>query len=677
MEEGDPFFFPTPDAGGVNFSLYSEAAERVELCLFDTDGRNERRIVMPGRTGNRWHGYLRGCRPGQLYGYRVHGRYAPQQGLRCNPAKLLLDPAALALQGAFRWAPAVCDYLPEGDCLLPDQADSAHCIPKCVVSSTAPELSARQAIPWRDMIVCETNVRGYTMRHPSIPASERGTFAGMRNHEILDYLKALGISSIELMPVQETIDERFLVERGLRNFWGYNPISFFVPMRRYGGDDARAEFVSMVNAIHDAGMEVILDVVYNHTAESDRFGPTLSFRGIDNRSYYRLEAGAAEDYVDDTGCGNTINTDHPEVRALILESLTYWHSTLGVDGFRFDLATVLGRTARGFDHDHPMLRDISSHPPLAGVKLVAEPWDPGPGGYQLGNFPSGWAEWNDRYRDAVRRFWRGDPGAAGEFARRIHGSADLFEAGGRGPAASVNFVSAHDGFTLADVVSYERRHNDANGEDNRDGHSDNLSCNYGVEGPTEDRAIQAIRRRQRLNMLATLLLSHGTPLLLGGDEFGNSQGGNNNAYAQDNDTGWTDWSGVAEDPAFLDDVRALIALRRDYPLLRSAHYRHGHSGGPPGWRDIEWLGADGRQLDDSAWRDAQALTRVLWDAAGSTVAVLFNASDDVVRFVLPERRGEPEPDWRTAFYSGDGSPYQPDSGCWQLAGKSLACLVSG
>ena len=618
IEAGSPApLGATPDHDGTNFALYSEVAQRVELCLFDNAGQPLSRHELSGNTGPVWHGYLPGCQPGQRYGYRVHGIYHPAEGLRCNPSKLLIDPYARALAGQFRWHKAVFDR---------NDLDSAPYLPKCVVvGPTGDPPNNRPRIPWPEMIFYEANVRGFTMRHPAVAREDRGKFAGMRNAEVIEYIKALGVTSLELMPVHAFIDEHHLAKQGLRNFWGYNSISFFAPSPRYAQSDAIAEFRDMVRCLHDAGIEVVLDVVYNHTAEGDTNGPTLGFRGLDNLAYYRTEPGSPNDYVNDTGTGNTINVDHPAVQQLILDSLHYWHRDMGVDGFRFDLATVLGRTRHGFSQQHPLLDAISEDEALHDAVMVAEPWDPGPGGYQLGCFPNRWSEWNDRFRDDVRRFWRGDDGVASNFAKRLHGSGDLFERNNRPPSASVNLVTSHDGFTLADVVSYEHRHNEANGEDNKDGHSHNFSSNYGVEGPTDDAGILALRRRQRLNMLATLLVSQGSPLLLAGDEFGNTQFGNNNAYAQDNETSWLDWSLLDEDPDFVEQVRTLIRLRRDEPLLRSVHYLHGES-------EIRWQTPAGRNMAANDWRDAQAFSLLLGDGE---LVVLINGSGADSPFSLP------------------------------------------
>jgi isoamylase len=681
IEEGDA----TPTGAsfvedGVNFAIFSAGAEAVELCLFDAYDNETDRLMIGHHTDGVWHAFLPGCRPGQRYGYRMHGRYAPHEGLRYNAHKLLIDPYARKLSGDFRWSPAVFDFDLAGDALHLNRLDSAAIVPKCVVTSGRGHAArGRPIIPWPDMVVYEANVRGYTMRHPDVPEAERGTFRGMTNAKILAYLKSLGITSVELMPVQEFIDEQFLIERGLRNFWGYNTISFFVPARRYGCVDAREEFLGMVNAIHDAGMEVLLDIAYNHTGESDRLGPTLSFRGIDNRSYYRTPADDPGDYINDTGCGNTINVDHPRVRTLIIDNLRFWVSDMRVDGFRFDLATVLGRTADGFTSRHPLLQAIDNDAVLRGAKLIAEPWDTGPDGYQLGRFPVGWAEWNDRYRDSLRRFWRGDPNEMGEFAKRLLGSADIFEAGGRSPDASINFLTAHDGFTLADLVTYEKRHNEANGEDNRDGHSHNFSTNFGIEGKTDDATIKRLRRTQRLNLLATLLLSQGTPMLLAGDEFGNSQQGNNNAYAQDNEIGWLDWSGLDSDADFRTAVRELIRLRKDIPLFRQRRFLHGRPGRPGGYRDAEWLRCDGKPMQPEDWPAAGAAglilatTRPVPADGVQALALLMNPTEEDVQFALPP--SDDGKDWQVAFSTATVVTRSAADSTRHLSARSLICLT--
>lgn len=679
METGCPApLGATPDAEGVNFAVYSSIAEAVELCLFDTSGRPVASHRLAACSDGVWHGYLPGCKPGQHYGYRVHGPWQPDAGLRCNPAKLLIDPYAREIDGDLEWQDTVFDYVPDGDTPTMNQDDSAAFVPRSVVCAPLGSSPvATSGIPWATTVLYETNVRGHTMRHPAVTDHERGTFAGMRNEQVLDYLKALGITSVELMPVQAYVDEHHLAKRDLRNYWGYNTIAFFAPMPRFAAGNARSEFLDMVNAIHDAGMEVILDIAFNHTGESSHSGPTISFRGLDNQAYYRLEPHAPGTYVNDTGTGNTLNVDHPRVQALVLDCLRYWSSEFGVDGFRFDLATILGRHDNGFAPDHPLLQAISGDAKLADVKLIAEPWDPGPGGYQLGHFPERWAEWNDKYRDTLRRFWRGDADMSGEFARRIHGSADIFDHRGRAPYTSVNFVASHDGFTLADAVSYEHRHNEANGENNRDGHAHNYGCNHGVEGDTDDVDVLAARRRHRLNLLASLLFSQGTPMLLAGDEFGNSQQGNNNAYAQDNETGWLDWSGLDDDPQFATEVRELIHLRNEWPLLRLPEYLHGKTEIGASSVNISWLNTDGNAMEESSW-SGPAPFKVMYaeaarNGAMSRVAVLINNSDEEVGFCLPE--AYPTCEWRVAW-SADGLAMAKDGQSFAAPARSISLLTS-
>lgn len=675
------------DGQGANFALYSSTAHRVELCLFDTSGNQVRCLDLPDNSDGVWHGYLPGCEVGQRYGYRVHGPWAPEFGQRFNPSKLLIDPYSRAQEGSFRWSGALYDYdrtSPIG-ALQPNPTDSAAFVPKCLVAGPHTALLAkRPCIPWSETIIYEANVRGYTMAHPEIPENERGKFRGMSNGKILEYLKALGITALELMPVHEMIDEGFLIGRDLKNLWGYNSINFFTPESSYAGLDAVSEFREMVDAIHDAGIEVILDVVYNHTGEGGSDGPTLSFRGIDNLCYYRTEPTDPGRYINHTGCGNTINADHPRVQAMVLDSLVYWHQQMGVDGFRFDLAPVLGESQTGFDPSHPLLHQINNEVKLSDAKLIAEPW--GPGDYQLGSFPSRWAEWNDDYRDTIRRFWRGDLGQLASLARRLHGSSDIFEASGRPPQSSINFVTCHDGFTLRDLVSYETRHNEANGEDNRDGHQHTFSFNYGIEGETGDVEINRIRRQQRLNILATLLLSKGTPMLLAGDELGNSQQGNNNAYAQDNETGWLDWSGVDSDPAFLAAVRRLIRLRGKLAHTKRTYYPHGFDNNGDGWRDIEWLHPGGDRMQEQHWLDSLAMTLLFPEsedlvprgendsqADRSAVAIMLNADTVGKDFVLPHLSSNGS--WQIVFYSTEFEPPQASPVSWRLASRSIVCAV--
>jgi len=677
------------DGDGVNFALYASNAEAVELCLFDTHHRQRECCRLPGFTDGVWHGYLPKCKSGQRYGYRVHGPWMPSAGLRHNPSKLLIDPYARELDGTFSWAGAVFDYdlstFNGSGPLLPNTTDSAAHVPKSVVSGAGAGLKvSAPEIPWSETIIYEANLRAYTMRHPNIPEHERGRFLGMSNGQILKYLKALGITSLELLPVHAFIDEAFLVGHGLRNLWGYNSINFFSPEVRYAARDAVTEFREMVDAIHDAGIEVILDVVYNHTGEGDVRGPSLSYRGIDNLAYYRTETGDPANYVNDTGCGNTLNTCHPVVRTLVLDSLVYWHRDMGVDGFRFDLGTVLGRTAEGFDPQHELLQEMTNHPQLAGIKMIAEPWDVGPDGYQLGRFPTRWAEWNDRYRDTLRRFWRGEEGLSGDLATRLLGSGDIFSAGTRSPSSSINFITSHDGFTLYDLVSFADRHNTANGEDNQDGHRHNFSCNYGVEGPTTDSAINHVRRRQRLNMLASLLLSGGTPMLLAGDEFGNTQAGNNNAYAQDNTIGWLDWRGLESDPEFTAQVRSLLRLRHELSGLYAGGYQYGGDQQQIDRGDAEWLSPAGEPINMQKQSDSLVFTLLpgrqglstgrVPGTAGQTlpvIAILFNASEQSMEFNLPQDLEGG--DWQLGFCSGRAQAVLSAGSCWRLPPHSIAC----
>ncbi len=620
-------------------------------CLTATDSRCRSTTCLTARTASGTATFLAAV-AGQHYGYRIHGPYDPAKGLRCNAAKLLLDPYAREIAGELNWHPAIFDYVGGGDEMLINSRDSAPYVPKSVVRATIEDtITPAPRIPWADTVFYECNVRGYTMLHPAIEEASRGTFDGLRQKDVLQYLKALGVTSVELMPVHTFVDEHHLVELGLRNFWGYNTVGFFAPMQRYARGDSVSEFRDMVRALHEAGLEVILDVAYNHTGEGNHLGPSLSFRGIDNLAYYRTQPGDQGVYINDTGCGNTVDFDHIRVRQMMLDSLEYWTSTMGVDGFRFDLATVLGRRRDGFSPTHPVLSDISNHPALRNAKLIAEPWDPGPGGYQLGHFPPRWAEWNDRFRDDVRQFWRGDDGKSGDLAMRLRGSADLFEASLRRPLASVNLITAHDGFTLRDTVSYEHRHNEANGEDNRDGHAHNYSSNYGAEGETSDDGINAIRRRQRLNLLATLLLSQGTPLLLAGDEFGNTQNGNNNGYAQDNETCWLDWTLIDDDPDFLEQVRELIWLRREYALLRIDDYVHGLLKQHPGTIEMRWINKHGEAKKSEEWAVSDTFAVLIEETStgepGSALVIIINRDNEALNLTLPETRNAAN--WHRAF----------------------------
>ncbi len=676
MQPGNPELLgSTPLADGTNFAIYSSIAERVELCFFDSERVQTGSSFLPECDDGVWHGFAAGCGVGQRYGYRVHGPWDPEQGLRCNPAKLLLDPYAREIDGEFVWDDAIFDFAAGTEYTICTE-DSAGHVPFSVVTPVdSIALHSRPRIPWSETIIYECNLRGYTMRHPEVPLSDRGRFSGMRNKDVLAYIKSLGITSIELLPVQAYVDEHHLAQQGLRNYWGYNSIGFLAPMPRYG---TPGELCEMVRSIHDAGLEVILDVAYNHTAEGGFRGPSLSFRGIDNLAYYRTHADNPAEYVNDTGCGNTINVDHPRVRELILESLGYFANHVGVDGFRFDLASILGRHDHGFSTTHPLLKEISSDERLKSLKLIAEPWDPGPGGYQLGNFPQGWAEWNDQYRDTVRKFWRGDEGISGALAQRMHGSADLFENNCRPPFASVNFLSSHDGFTLRDVVSYEHRHNEANGEDNRDGHGHNYSCNYGTEGDGDCPELISLRRKQRLNMLATLMLSQGTPMLLAGDEFGNSQQGNNNAYAQDNETGWLDWSGLQEDSDFVNQVRELIWLRRESALLRIEEYVHGSLRHGNSNIEISWINRNGDHKHGDEWAYSRAFTLQIKSSNDrgqvSVIAIAINGNHEPTTLRVPAPKGATA--WRIAFTSCDELDDEIAGENLELSGRSIALLLS-
>jgi isoamylase len=625
----------TFDGEGVNFALFSAHAERVELCLFSPDGRRELcRLPLRDRDGDVWHIHVGGLVPGQLYGYRVHGPYAPEGGHRFNPNKLLLDPYARQIAGRLKWSDALMGYKvgsPRGD-LSFDTRDSAFAVPKSVVVAAGYDWQGDRApdTALADSVIYEAHVKGMTARHPKVEPGARGTFLGMASDPVLDHLVKLGVTAVELLPVQAFIDDRFLVTKGLTNYWGYQTIGFFAPEPRYMSQGALWEFQTMVRRFHAAGIEVILDVVYNHTGEGDEWGPTLAFRGIDNRSYYRLVEGGRH-YANDTGTGNTLNLAHPMVLRMVMDSLRHWVEMGHVDGFRFDLATVLGREAHGFDPGAGFFDALRQDPVLARVKLIAEPWDIGPGGYQLGNFPHPFAEWNDRFRDGVRRFWRAEPGMAPDLAKRVLGSAERFDHSGRAATSSVNFITAHDGFTLEDLVSFSVKRNLANGEDNRDGHSDNHSDNMGVEGPTKDPAIRAARDLRKRNLLTTLLISQGVPMILAGDEVGNTQGGNNNAYAQDNPVGWVDWDHA--DRALQAFVQRVIALRKGHPVLRQRRFLHARSRAVDGLPDVIWRRADGATPGPQDWHDPSFLClcvelRVAAEAEGAdedAIFAVFNA----------------------------------------------------
>ncbi|HEY7890158.1 MAG TPA: glycogen debranching protein GlgX [Steroidobacteraceae bacterium] len=596
----------TWDGEGVNFSLFSANADKVDLCLFDPTGRHEvQRITLHERTDEIWHGYLPEARPGLLYGYRVHGPYRPEQGLRFNPNKLLIEPYAKRLEGALAWSDAHFGYRlgqPKAD-LSFDKRDSAAGTPKSRVIDPAFTWGEDRPprIPLHDTVIYEAHVRGLTVRHPEVPPRLRGTYAGLATAPVIEHFLRLGITTVELMPVHAFADDRTLLDKGLRNYWGYNTIGFFAPERRYSATGQISEFKTMVKVLHSAGIEVILDVVYNHTAEGNELGPTLSMRGIDNGAYYRLSPENPRYYMDFTGTGNTLNLQHPRVLQLIMDSLRYWVQEMHVDGFRFDLASALARELYEVDRLGSFFDTIGQDPVLSQVKLIAEPWDIGSGGYQVGNFPPGWNEWNDKYRDSMRAYWKGDGGLIGEFARRFTGSSDLYEASGRKPHASINFITAHDGFTLADLVSYNEKHNEANGEGNRDGANENRSWNCGAEGPTGDAAIRSLRAQQKRNLMAALLLSQGVPMVLGGDELGHTQLGNNNAYCQDTELSWLDWELDSERQEFLEFTCRLIALRRRHPVFSRRRFLQGDSVTADGLREIIWLNPDGGEMTGAEW----------------------------------------------------------------------------
>ena len=680
---------------GVNFALFSAHATRVEVCLYDPTGRETARFDLPEYTNQIWHGYVAGLTPGTLYGYRVHGPYEPDLGHRFNPNKLLLDPYARGHAGGLIWDPAVFGYRMEsGDDTSFDERDSAPFTPKCVVVDPNFEWSGdreRHAVHWEHTILYETHLRGMTKLHPAVPQEHRGTYKGFAAKAVIDYIKSLGVTSIELLPIHTFINDSQLLERRLTNYWGYNSIGFFAPDSRYAHEPEQTlrEFKEMVAALHQADLEVILDVVYNHTAEGNERGPTLSFKGIDNASYYRLMPDKPRYYINDTGTGNTLNLSHPRVIQMVTDSLRYWVTETHIDGFRFDLGTILAREPNGFDDRSGFLKACCQDPVLDTVKLIAEPWDCGPGGYQVGGFSPGWAEWNDKFRDTVRDFWRGEAAAAA-LTPRLTGSGDLFNHQGRKAWASVNFVTAHDGFTLNDLVTYNDKHNEANGEDNNDGSNSNRSWNCGAEGPSDDPAIDGLRLRQIKNILATLLLSQGTPMVLAGDEFGRTQQGNNNAYCQDNEISWLNWDLKEKGENLIGFVRQLTALRHKYPILRRGRFLTGNYNEELGVKDVTWINASGVEMPSEAWHDdgmrcfgmildglTQA-TGIRKRASDATVLIVFNAHHDIVEFTLPELRGGcrwaleidtnvAEPDTANALF-GSGDHYA-------VTGRTLLLFV--
>ncbi|MBI5164514.1 MAG: glycogen debranching protein GlgX [Magnetospirillum sp.] len=684
----------TWDGNGVNFALFSAHAEKVELCLFDRQGHREvERIALPEYTDEVWHGYIPDARPGLLYGYRVYGPYDPLRGHRFNPHKLLIDPYAKALSGPLEWSDTHFGFRigSTRQDLMIDKRDNARFMPKCRVVDTAFTWGndRRPNVPWPESIIYEVHVRGHTMRHPAVEAQYRGTFLGLAQPTVIDHLKRLGVTTIELMPVHAIVDERHLVDKGLRNYWGYNPICFFAADPRYYGASPHGDFKTMVQRFHDAGLEVVLDVVYNHTAEGNHLGPTLSYRGIDNASYYRLVPGQERWYENFSGCGNTLNLRHPRVLQMVTDSLRYWVEEMHVDGFRFDLAASLAREKAGFDGGSGFLDSVRQDPVLNRVKLISEPWDLGGDGYRLGAFPPGWSEWNGRYRDTVRRFWRGDGGLIGDLASRLTGSSDLFGWGGRRPWASMNFVTAHDGYTLRDLVTFERKHNEANGEGNRDGDDANYAWNCGHEGETPYVEIRKLRAQQRRNMIATLLLSQGVPMLLAGDELGRTQHGNNNAYCQDNEVGWVDWTNI--EPEMLEFVRALVALRRAHPVFRRPRFFQGRRFPGSTLKDITWITPEGREMGEADWTlpYARSLGFILsgesctGDSASGvheaddTFLVLLNAYTETIPYTLPP--AEVAHSWEVVVDTAVGGMHETylAGTRFPLKARSLAVLKRG
>ena len=688
----------TWDGAGVNFALYSEHAEAVDLCLFDADG-SEQRIRLTEHTDLVWHCYLPDVRPGQRYGYRVHGPYEPASGHRFNAAKLLIDPYAKRIDGPVTWDDSLFGYRigsEEAD-LEPDERDSAPFVPKSVVVNHAFVWGGDAPLetPFDRTLIYEVHVKGFTQRHPEVPEELRGTYAGLGSAAAISYLTDLGITAVELLPVHQHVTDRHLVERGLTNYWGYNTIGFFAPDVRYSATgEPVSEFKTMVRRLHDAGIEVILDVVYNHTGEGNHLGPTLSFRGIDNDAYYRLSAEDRRYYVDYTGTGNTLDATSPRVLQLIMDSLRYWITEMHVDGFRFDLAAALARELHDVDKLGSFFDIIGQDPIISRVKLIAEPWDVGPGGYQVGNFPVGWAEWNGKYRDGVRRFWKGIGGEAAELAYRLSGSSDLYAGSGRQPHASVNFITAHDGFTLNDLVSYEQKHNEANGEGNADGDNNNESMNFGVEGETDNEAIIEARERQKRNLLATLLLSQGVPMLLGGDEIGRTQRGNNNAYAQDNEVSWYDWQLEPRDRALLEFTRGLIRLFRMHPVLRRRRFFQGRQIRGSRVKDLTWYAPDGGEMTDAAWQAPGVKTLGVQFAGDAidergprgeqilddTLLVILNADDRPVAFTLPNHGTAKR--WELVFDTvqvaldiGEGAHGEFDGGAPYRVGERSVVLL--
>ena len=664
------------DGFGANFAVFSQVAERVELCLFDEHGQ-ETRVDLPEVTGDVWHGYLPSARPGQRYGFRVHGPYAPERGLRCNPHKLLLDPYARAIDGDIAWNESLFSYrFAEPDGAI-NTEDSAPHVPKSILASPYFDWrgSARPRTPWHRTVIYETHVKGMTKLHPRVPPALRGTYLGLAHPAVIEHLLALGVTAIELLPVHHFVHDHALTERGLVNYWGYNTIGYFAPHAEYASraGDQVTEFKEMVRLFHAAGLEVILDVVYNHTAEGNQMGPTLSFRGLDNAAYYRISPEDPRYYVDYTGCGNSLNMRDPHVLQLIMDSLRCWAVEFQVDGFRFDLASALARELHAVDRLSAFFDLIQQDPVLRGVKLIAEPWDVGEGGYQVGNFPPQWSEWNGRYRDTLRDFWRGHDAQLGEIASRYTGSSDLYDWTSRRPNASINFITAHDGFTLRDLVSYDEKHNEANGEQNRDGESHNRSWNCGAEGPTDDPAVLELRAQQQRNLFATLLLSQGVPMISAGDEIGRSQGGNNNGYCHDSPLSWLDWE--AADEGMLEFARLVVSLRTKHPIFRRRRFFAGRDVRGDGLSDIGWFRPDGKPMTDRDWSEAFAKSLAVFlngdglgpGARGERILddhfyVMFNAHHEPIPFRVPDRVGGP---WTEILDTA--RPQGPDSDRRQLS----------
>jgi isoamylase len=685
----------TWDGKGVNFALFSEHAEKVELCLFDAKGNHEiHRILMPEQTDHIWHCYLPEARPGMLYGYRVYGPYAPSEGARFNHYKLLLDPYAKAIVGPLRWSDVLFGYKVghKKEDLSFDRRDSASHMPKCRIVDPAFSWGHDQPpqIPWQDTIIYELHVKGFTQLHALVPSALRGTYAGLAAEPVIDHLKAMGVTAVELMPVHAFINDRHLEEKGLQNYWGYNSIGYFAPEGRYGYVEPASEFKNLVKTLHRANIEVILDVVYNHTAEGNQYGPTLSFRGIDNAAYYRLVGEDARYYMDYTGCGNTLNMRHPRVLQMVMDSLRYWVIDMHVDGFRFDLASALARELHEVDRLSAFFDTIHQDPVLSQVKLIAEPWDLAEGGYQVGNFPVGWTEWNDKYRDGVRAYWKGEEGLIDNLAYRLTGSSDLYDHSGRKPYSSINFLTAHDGFTLHDLVSYDGKHNEANLDENRDGTDNNQSWNCGAEGPTDDPAIRSLRARQKRNLLSTLLLSQGVPMLLGGDELGRTQQGNNNSYCQDNPISWVNWDLQPEDRELMEFVRYVVHLRKQHPVFRRRNFFQGRPFKGAETKDILWLNPNGQEMNGDEWNHTYVRClgvflsgKAIYERdeqnqpiVDNDFLLLLNAYEGEIPFLLPE--DEKDACWRMVINTA-----QPDDLAWEclpgdnfvLPGRSLVLLI--